>query len=81
MIQYTLRNVSAELDRALREAARQEGKSLNQTALEILERSLGVARAPVRRRDLSDLAGSWKEDGETAAALAAQRRIDPEDWR
>lgn len=80
MTQYTLRNVPTETDRALRRAAREAGKSLNQTALEILQRGLGVGEKPVRRRDLSDLAGSWKEDPETDAALEAQRRIDPEDW-
>lgn len=80
MTQYTLRNVPTEVDRALRRQAREAGKSLNQTALEILERALGVTGKPRRRRDLSDLAGSWKEDRETAAALEDQRRIDPGDW-
>lgn len=81
MTQYTLRNVPQKVDRALRRAAREAGKSLNQTALEILEGALGVGGKPGRRRDLTDLAGTWKEDRETAAALADQRRIDPEDWR
>lgn len=34
-----------------------------------------------KRRDLSDLAGSWEEDPETDAVLEEQRRIDPEDWK
>jgi plasmid stability protein len=80
MTQYTLRNVPMEVDRALRRAAHEAGKSLNQTALEILERALGVTEKPVLRRDLSDFADSWEDDPETDAVLEAQRRIDPEDW-
>ena len=80
MKQYTLRNVPAGVDRALRETAREQGKSLNQVALETLERAVGVAE-PRRRRDLSDLVGTWKDDPETAAALEDQRRIDPGSWR
>lgn len=80
MIQYTLRHIPADVDRALRRAAREAGKSLNQMAVEMLQRALGVAEKPRRRRDLSDLAGTWEEDRETMAALEDQRRIDAEDW-
>jgi plasmid stability protein len=80
MKQYTLRNVPADVDRALRRTAREQGKSLNQVAIETLGRAVGVAE-PRKRRDLSDLVGTWLDDPETAAALEDQRRIDPESWR
>jgi plasmid stability protein len=80
MKQYTLRNVPGEVDRALRRLARERHKSLNQVAVEILGQAVGTAE-PRKRRDLSDLRGTWKDDPETAAALADQRRIDPELWR
>jgi plasmid stability protein len=80
MTQYTLRKVPAEIDEALRRAAHEAGKSLNQMALEILGKALGVAQGPVRQRDLSDVIGTWKEDPETQAALKDLRRIDPADW-
>ena len=80
MIQYTLRHIPADVDRALRRAAREAGQSLNQMAVEILQRALGGGDGPHRRRDLSDLTGTWEEDRETIAALEDQRRIDPEDW-
>jgi len=35
---------------------------------------------PRKRRDLSDLVATWKDDPDTAAALEDQRRIDPEPW-
>lgn len=80
MKQYTLRNVPAGVDQALRRSARDQGKSLNQVAIETLERAVGIAD-PGKKRDLSDLVGTWKDDPETAAALEDQRRIDPELWR
>lgn len=80
MKQYTLRNVPTDVDRALRRTAREEGKSLNRVALESLGRAVGIAE-PRKRRDLSDLVGTWIADPETAAALEDQRRIDPEAWR
>jgi hypothetical protein len=77
--QYTLRNVPVEVDQALRRLARERHKSLNQVAVETLEQAVGTA-APSKRRDLSDLIGTWRDDPETAAALADQRRIDPAPW-
>ena len=80
-MQYTLRNVPSSLDDALRSLAREEGKSLNQVTLEALERSLGLAGEPLKRRDLSDVAGSWHEDPEFDRALEDQRCVEPEVWR
>jgi hypothetical protein len=80
-MQYTLRNVPPHLDRALRRRAREQQKSLNEVALDALLAGAGLAAKRVRRRDLRDLVGSWVEDPETEAALAEQRRIDPELWR
>lgn len=80
-MQYTLRNIPARLDDALREKARAENKSLNQVAVEALMVSLGVAGRAVKQRDLGDIAGSWEADPEVDRALADQRRVDPELWR
>ncbi len=79
-MQYTLRNVPANLDRALRHAARDQSKSLNQVAVEALQRAVGLTEEPLKRRDLTDLVGSWKEDPRIDAALRDQDRIDPEMW-
>jgi plasmid stability protein len=80
-MQYTLRRVPEALDRALREKARAEGRSLDDVALECLMRALGLDEEPVRHRRLGDVAGTWQADPEVDAALAEQRRIDPDDWR
>jgi hypothetical protein len=80
-MQYTLRNVPPYLDEALRQRARERGKSLNEVTLEALLTSLGLAGEPVKHRDLGDIAGTWISDPEIDEALADQRRIDPEMWR
>jgi len=79
-MQYTLRNIPPAVDRTLRRRAGEEGKSLNETAVEALCRGLGVAEESVRYRDLSDLAGTWIDDPEFEAALADQHRIDRGLW-
>jgi hypothetical protein len=80
-MQYTLRNVPAALDEAIRRRAREEGKSLNEVAIEAMMRALGLQGEPTRQRDLSGVAGSWQPDPATDEALEEQRRIDPELWR
>lgn len=80
-MQYTLRNVPPEVDRALRERAGRERRSLNEVAIEALARALGVDAEPLRRRDLGDVAGTWVEDEKVERALEEQRRVDPDLWR
>ena len=80
-MQYTIRNVPAVVDRALRERARQEGKSMNEVATEALVRGLDLESQPVRRRDLGAIAGSWVRDREVERAIDDQRKIDPDLWR
>jgi len=79
--QYTIRNISAQVDRALRERAAREAKSLNEVANEALARGLDLTREPTRRRDLGAIAGSWIRDRDVDRALETQRTIDPALWR
>lgn len=80
-MQYTIRDIPPRLDKALRDRARTEGKSINQIAIEAFANLLGFRGEPQRRRDLSDIAGTWVEDEACAKALEEQDRIDPELWR
>jgi len=79
-MQYTVRNIPERLDQELRRRAREEGKSLNEVALEAIARGVGHAADTVRFRDLSDLAGTWKEDPEFDAAIEDQDTIDAGLW-
>ena len=80
-MQYTIRNVPDSLDEALRRTAREQGKSLNDVAIEALARGAGVTGERDRQRDLSDIAGTWRKDSAFDSALAAQDTIDEEMWR
>jgi len=79
-MQYTIRNVPRTLDEALRRAARERGKSLNEVAIEALARGAGVAGERSRQRDLSDVAGTWRNDPAFDSALAEHDTVDEGMW-
>lgn len=80
-MQYTIRDIPEEVDKALRAKAKAEGKSLNQTAVEVFTSALGVGQTKRKYRDLSDLVGSWVDDPEFDRAMEEQDRVEPELWR
>jgi hypothetical protein len=77
-IQYTLRGVPREVDRALRQKASQRQQSLNRVILD----ELAVATIGHKQKaDFSDLVGKWTPDPAFDEILLAQRRIDPGKWK
>ena len=80
-MQYTVRNVPKRLNAALRRSAREQGKSLNEVTIEALTRGAGVSGERTRQRDLSDIAGSWREDPVFDSAVADHDVIQAELWR
>lgn len=80
-MQYTVRGIPTALDAALRQRASAAGKSLNETAIEALAEGSGMIGSPRKRRDLRDIAGTWKADKAFEAALAAQDHVDQDLWR
>ena len=80
-MQYTIRGIPPSIDNALRARARAAGKSLNAAAVAALAEGAGVTGAPQKRRDLGDIAGTWKADKALESALAAQDRVDEDLWR
>ena len=80
-MQYTLRNIPAALDKVIRGRARAEGKSMNEIAVKALVQGLGLGGESVVRRDLGDIAGTWKKDKAVEEALAAQDRVDEDLWK
>lgn len=79
-MQYTIRKVPHSLDAALRRRAREQGKSLNEVAIEALAKGAGVIGEPCTQRDLHDIAGTWQGDQEFDRALAEQDTVDKELW-
>jgi len=80
-IQYTLRQVPPDVDAGLRARSKREGKSLNQTALDLIAAGLQLRGEERRHRDLDFMFGSWVEDPSFNAAVQAQHQIDAELWK
>jgi plasmid stability protein len=80
-MQYTIRNLPAPLDAAIRRRADEERKSLNTVVIEALMEAFELLGSVPAYRDLSAVVGSWVEDPAVDAALQAQRGIDDEMWR
>lgn len=80
-MQYTIRGIPSAVDTALRDRARAARKSLNEAAIDALAEGAGVAGAARKRRDLGDIAGTWKADKALESAFAAQDRVDADLWR
>ena len=79
----TVRNVPAEISRALDRERRRRGASLNQTVIELLGQGLGVHGTAERRNGLRHFAGTWSEadHAEFEAAVGPLEQVDPELWR
>ena len=80
-VQYTVRKVPERIDSELRKRADQEGKSLNEVTIEVLERGLGLVGEGMRYHDMDDLAGTWVDDPDFDAAIEAMDQVDREIWR
>ena len=82
----TLRGLDPQLAAKLKEAAEQEGKSVNQTALDALRKQFGLdqsRRFTEVHRDLDHLFGRWDEDefARIQQKIDSERRIDSELWQ
>lgn len=85
MTQLTLRKIPVAVSRRLRQCARQDGQSLNRTAIVLLTRALGLEQPPPtkRKRDLSRFVGtlSAEQEREFQANTKAFEAIDKELWQ
>lgn len=77
-VQYTVRGVPKEVDRALRARAVQLKISLNQLVVDELTRAT-IGRPC--KADFSDLVGQWTADPGFDETIASQRQIDWEKWK
>ena len=59
------------------------GRSLNQTVIDLLAQSLGLAAHGRRSNGLAQLAGAWSREEQEAfeQAIAQTEQIDEELWR
>jgi TRAP-type C4-dicarboxylate transport system substrate-binding protein len=85
MTAITLRNIPPEVQKAIREKARQKRISTNRAVIELLRERLGILEGKGKQthHDLDELAGSWSaaEAARFDKAIPRLREIDPELWR
>ncbi len=86
MKNITIRGIDETLDQALKTAAEQESRSINQLVLEVLRERFGLvkaARHTRRHHDLDDLFGRWSEQEyqRVEAMVSEQRQVDAELWK
>ena len=80
-IQYTIRGITRPMDDKIRQRAVSDGKSLNETVLDVLKSGLGIGDSQVRYNDLDDLAGTWVSDPEFDRVIEEMDRVDPDLWK
>ena len=80
-MQYTIRSVPDAIDRAVRQRARREDKSLNAVVVEALARGLELDTKPAEYTDLDHLIGTWQEDPGFDDAVAEFERVDEDAWK
>ncbi len=82
MSQITLRQIPDMLDKQLRTLAGKKGISLNKTVLSLLMENLGLSANSDRKRDLTDLCGTWTSNQyeEFQRNTEQFNQIDPEIW-
>ena len=86
MNQLTVRGFDKELERRLRQVAKERGVSLNQAALILLREGAGLGhdRRPIAAvgDSLDDLIGCWSADDEREFRKATEifETIDPHLW-
>jgi len=82
MEQMTLRRIPDMVGKKLRDRSRRSGRSMNQTAIELLEEALGVRASEGRKRDLSTFSGAWQEEEyrEFERHTSQFENVDAEVW-
>ena len=80
-MEYTIQNVSDDLDAAARQCAEHEGVSLNEVLLRALRRGFGVdTPSGAKKRDFASIFKGEPLEPEVIKALEEQRQIDWEMW-
>jgi ribosomal protein S24E len=86
MKSMTVRGLDPELEKRLKKAAEQEGKSINQVVIETMRSRFGLGKEQKFskiHRDLDHLFGRWSQDDfeRVQGKVDSERVIDQELWR
>ncbi len=85
MKSITIHSMDDELDKEIREKAKNQGTSLNKTIKRLLEKALGLksTKEPSHKDEFMDLFGVWSEEDylEFTESIKDFNIADPEDWK
>jgi predicted CopG family antitoxin len=86
MAAITIRGIDDSVSEKLKEAAKNEGKSVNKFIIELIDQSFGVSkkkRLMKKHKDLDHLFGKWSdaEFDKIQGFINDQRKIDQELWQ
>ncbi len=85
MKSITIHSLDDELDKEIREKAKNQGTSLNKTIKRLLEKALGLksTKEPNHKDEFMDLFGVWSEEDylEFTESIEGFNIADPEDWK
>ena len=85
MKSITIHGLDDELDREIRENAKNQGTSLNKTIKRLLKKALGIKSPtePDYRSEFMDLFGVWSEEDyrEFIESTEDFNVVNPEDWK
>ncbi|MGC9367727.1 MAG: toxin-antitoxin system HicB family antitoxin [bacterium] len=84
MKSYSIRGIDKELDKKIKEYAKNNNMSINQWILSVLRKITGLEQEKIFKEyhDLDFLAGGWSEQdlNEFNQATSDFRKIDPDLW-
>jgi hypothetical protein len=83
MSQITVRKLPKNVEQQIRQMAHENNTSINRTIIFLLKKSLGMTESVDKKRNLSDLAGTWSErdDQQFKENTKMFEKIDDEIWR
>jgi len=83
MSTLTIRGCDDALTRALRNASKERGLSVNKLVIDTLETTFKKTEGKRRHDDLAFLAGTWTDEEvqEFEAEVRLFEQINPEDWQ
>ncbi len=84
MKSISVHGIDEEMDKAIEERAKNEGKSVNRVVKELIAKALGLGEKPPDNRALfEDLCGVWTEadEREFQESVSDLETTDEKDWK
>jgi plasmid stability protein len=84
MKSISVHGIDEEMEKAIEERAKREGKSVNKIVKELIAKALGIGdKPPDNRVEFADLCGVWTEAeaAEFMKLVADLEVVDAKDWQ